>query len=74
MLRIHEMQAVEHMASDELVLWGWEPGEGRAPVPTPHPELVRVLRAERAAREGPPPAGHARRVRPQAEMFSDRSG
>jgi len=37
-------QIFEHMASEKLVLWGWDPGEGRAPVPTPHPELVRALR------------------------------
>ncbi len=28
-------QLVEHMEHDPLVLWGWAPGEGRAPVPTP---------------------------------------
>lgn len=26
-------QIVEHMAHDDLVGWGWEPGEGREPVP-----------------------------------------
>lgn len=29
-------QLVEHMAKDPLVLWGWAPGDGREPVPTPH--------------------------------------
>lgn len=38
-------QVFEHMAKDELVLWGWNPGPGRAPVPTAHDELVRALRA-----------------------------
>ncbi len=31
---------VEHVAHDKLVLWGWEPGVGRAPVPVPHAEFV----------------------------------
>jgi hypothetical protein len=30
----------EHIAADELVLWGWNPGFGRAPVPVPHAEFV----------------------------------
>ncbi len=29
-----------HLASDPLVLWGWDPGVGRAPVPVPHDKLV----------------------------------
>jgi hypothetical protein len=37
-------QLFEHMASDPLVMWGWNPGEGRQPVATPHDELVRALR------------------------------
>jgi hypothetical protein len=35
----------EHMAHDALVLWGWDPGDGRAPVSVPHAELVRALRS-----------------------------
>lgn len=31
---------VEHVSQDPLVLWGWEPGEGRAPVSVPHAEFV----------------------------------
>jgi hypothetical protein len=38
-------QVLEHLASDPLVLWGWNPGEGRAPVDVPHDELVRAARA-----------------------------
>ena len=30
-------------SSDPLVLWGWDPGPGRAPVSTSHEELVRAL-------------------------------
>jgi hypothetical protein len=26
----------KHVAEDALVLWGWDPGEGRAPVSVPH--------------------------------------
>jgi len=37
-------QLFEHMAHDPLVLWGWSPGPGRAPVSTPHANLVQALR------------------------------
>ncbi|MGH9792486.1 MAG: hypothetical protein ACRD5W_14855 [Candidatus Acidiferrales bacterium] len=36
-------QIVEHSASDKLVLWGWEPGEGRTPVSMPHAEFARLM-------------------------------
>lgn len=29
-----------HVSEDKLVLWGWEPGSGRAPVDVPHAEFV----------------------------------
>ena len=29
-----------HVSEDGLVLWGWQPGAGRAPVPVPHAEFV----------------------------------
>jgi hypothetical protein len=32
-------QIVEHM-STPLVLWGWNPGEGRSPIPMPQPEFL----------------------------------
>lgn len=32
-------QIVEHM-STPLVLWGWNPGEGRAPIPIPEAEFL----------------------------------
>ncbi len=47
---------VEHMTSDKLVLWGWEPGGKRAPVQTPHPAFVEQLKAWAAA-GAPCPAG-----------------
>jgi hypothetical protein len=31
---------LEHVRSDPLVLWGWDPGLGREPVPVPHDEFV----------------------------------
>ncbi len=33
-------QLVEHLTEDKLVMWGWNPGEGRTPVPMPHDEFV----------------------------------
>jgi hypothetical protein len=38
-------EVLRHMAEDPLVLWGWEPGPGRAPIPVPHATLVEALRA-----------------------------
>jgi hypothetical protein len=38
-------QLLEHMAHDPLVLWGWSPGRGRTPVPTPHADFVAAVRA-----------------------------
>lgn len=38
-------QLYAHMAGDPLVLWGWDPGPGRTPVPTPHAEVVAAMRA-----------------------------
>ncbi len=32
-------QIIEHM-STPLVLWGWNPGEGRTPIPMPQPEFL----------------------------------
>jgi hypothetical protein len=34
-----------HVEHDPLVLWGWEPGSGRAPVATPRAEFLRAMRA-----------------------------
>jgi hypothetical protein len=33
-------QIVAHVTSDELVLWGWNPGEGRTPPPMNHDEFA----------------------------------
>ncbi|HET6388237.1 hypothetical protein [Hyphomicrobium sp.] len=40
---------VEHMASDKLVMWGWNPGGNRKPVATPHDVFVKQLHAWQAA-------------------------
>ncbi len=37
-------QLVEHVEHDPLVLWGWNPGAGRAPVPIPHRDFVEAFR------------------------------
>ena len=31
---------IKHISDDKLVLWGWNPGGDRAPVPVPHDEFV----------------------------------
>ena len=31
---------IKHVSQDSLVLWGWDPGGTREPVPVPHDELV----------------------------------
>ena len=36
---------LHHMSEDALVLWAWEPGEGRTPPPVPHDEFVEALEA-----------------------------
>ena len=37
-------QLYAHVDRDPLVLWGWSPVEGRAPVSTSHADLVRAMR------------------------------
>lgn len=37
-------ESFEHVAKDPLVLWGWDPGGARAPVPWPHAEFVAAFR------------------------------
>ena len=38
-------ELMKHVSSDPLVVWGWAPGFGRAPVPVPHAEFVRAFKA-----------------------------
>ena len=35
---------LEHMLHDPLVLWGWNPGDGRAAVPVPHDVVADAVR------------------------------
>jgi len=42
-------QLVEHLTEDKLVMWGWDPGEGRTPVPMPHDEFSAKVKAWQAA-------------------------
>ncbi|HZW93829.1 MAG TPA: hypothetical protein VFF64_12830 [Candidatus Eremiobacteraceae bacterium] len=37
-------QLVEHLTADKLVMWGWNPGEGRTPVPIPHDEFSAMVK------------------------------
>ncbi len=38
-------EVVEHMKTDPLVLWGWNPGAGRTTPPLSHEKFVEVLEA-----------------------------
>ncbi len=40
---------IEHVDHDKLVLWGWNPGEGRRPVSVPHDEFVAAFKTWAAA-------------------------
>jgi hypothetical protein len=37
-------QLVEHVTHDKLVLWGWDPGDGRTKPPLAHAEFARKFR------------------------------
>ena len=37
-------QLVEHVTHDKLVLWGWDPGDGRTKPPLSHDEFARKVR------------------------------
>jgi mono/diheme cytochrome c family protein len=37
-------QLVEHVTNDKLVLWGWEPGDGRTKPPLSHDEFAKKFR------------------------------
>ena len=37
-------EIVEHVESAPVVLWGWNPGEGRTPVSVPHDEFVNNMK------------------------------
>jgi hypothetical protein len=35
---------LKHVGEDKLVLWGWNPGNGRLPVPVPHDQFVAAFK------------------------------
>ncbi|MGH9797725.1 MAG: hypothetical protein ACRD5D_06160, partial [Candidatus Polarisedimenticolia bacterium] len=35
---------LHHVAEDSLVLWGWNPGDGRTPPPLTHAAFVQAMR------------------------------
>jgi hypothetical protein len=53
-------QLVEHLTQDKLVAWGWNPGEGRDPVPMPRDEFAAKVKQWRAAGAPCPPDGGKR--------------
>src|SRR5438552_10944205 len=42
-------QLVQHLTEDKLVMWGWNPGEGRTPIPMLHEEFVTKVKQWQAA-------------------------
>ncbi len=42
-------QLVVHLTSDKLVMWAWEPGEGRNPIPMSHDEFAAKVKKWQAA-------------------------
>jgi len=42
-------QLVEHLTEDKLVMWAWNPGEGRTPVPMSHDEFAAKVKQWQAA-------------------------
>ena len=47
---------IKHVSEDKLVLWGWNPGGNREPVPVPHAIFVEQFKAWADA-GGPCPQG-----------------
>jgi hypothetical protein len=42
-------ELIEHVSADPIVLWGWNPGYGRKPVPIAHADFVAAVKAWAAA-------------------------
>jgi hypothetical protein len=42
-------QLVEHLTEDKLVMWAWNPGEGRTPVPMPRDEFAAKVKQWQSA-------------------------
>ena len=48
----------DHLAHDPLVLWGWDPGPGRTPVPVAHADFVAAFETWTEAGAPMPEGGH----------------
>jgi hypothetical protein len=48
---------LDHVSHDKLVLWGWDPGVGRAPVSVPHDRFVAAFKTWMAGGAPCPPGG-----------------
>jgi hypothetical protein len=55
---------LEHVSHDKLVLWGWDPGVGRAPVSIPHEQFVAAFKTWTDAGAPCPPAAAKARTSP----------
>jgi hypothetical protein len=42
-------QLVDHLTEDRLVMWAWNPGDGRTPVPMPHEDFSAKVKQWQAA-------------------------
>ncbi len=51
---------IEHVSHDQLVLWGWDPGAGRAPVAIDHEAFVASFKTWAAGGAPCPPATRSR--------------
>ena len=54
-------QLVEHLTEDKLLAWGWNPGEGRIPIPMSHEEFAAKVKRWQAA-GAPCPADTAKKA------------
>jgi hypothetical protein len=69
-------QLVEHLTEDKLVAWGWNPGEGRDPIPMSHDEFAAKVKKWRSA-GAPCPADTGQKaavVAPLTEVVQMASG
>jgi hypothetical protein len=56
---------LDHVSHDKLVLWGWDPGVGRAQVSIPHDEFVAAFKTWTDAGAPCPPADGKTQTSPQ---------
>jgi len=43
-LDVYKRQLLDHVANDDLVAWGWNPGDGRTLPPLTRPETVAQMK------------------------------